>query len=431
MTPASPSALASALSASESGTLAQRFAHVRAASEALAAPLAPEDMVIQSMPDASPTKWHLAHTTWFFESFVLGHFNKAYKPHHPRFGFLFNSYYNTVGEMHRRPLRGLLSRPTVDGVAAYRADINDRVQTLIAERGNEPEVAFRITLGLHHEQQHQELIVTDIKHALAQNPLQPAYVEKRERPTPAIASHRFINQPDGVLKIGFDGDNFAFDNETPRHDVLMRPHALANRPITNGEYREFVKDNGYTRADLWLSDGWSTVNTERWTRPLYWHDSLDSAFTLCGEQPLDDDAPVCHISFYEADAFARWSGARLATEAELERALSSATPTDDFVESGHFHPGRSQGPSGEQQPLQHLYGGVWEWTQSSYAPYPGFAPLDGSLGEYNGKFMCNQLVLRGGSCATPASHIRPTYRNFFYPQSRWQFSGIRLAKDIS
>jgi len=408
-------------------TLARHFAQVRAASLALAAPLAAEDQVIQSMPDASPTKWHLAHTTWFFESFVLEQNVPDYTPHHPGFAYLFNSYYNTKGQMHRRPLRGLLSRPTVDELRAYRDDIDAHMLRLIEQRGDEPQLAALIVLGLNHEQQHQELIVTDIKHALAQNPLQPAYREPIADAPTTLHPLEFVAQPDGILPIGHAGDDFAFDNETPQHQVLIRPHALANRPITNGEYKAFVADDGYTRADLWLSDGWSTLNERHWQRPLYWHESLDTSFTLAGPQPLDDDAPVCHVSFYEADAFARWAGARLASEAELERAALNADLGDDWVDNGRFHPSRSTGDA----PLQHLYGGVWDWTHSPYSAYPGFTPLAGSLGEYNGKFMCNQVVLRGGSCATPRSHIRATYRNFFYPHSRWQFTGIRLAKDIA
>ncbi|MFK8018001.1 MAG: ergothioneine biosynthesis protein EgtB [Gammaproteobacteria bacterium] len=407
--------------------LAGQFSRVRAASVALAAPLQPEDQVIQSMPDASPTKWHLAHTTWFFETFVLGRLVPNYTPHHPQFAYLFNSYYNTVGQMHRRPLRGLLSRPTVDEVRAYRDDINDQVLALLHQRSDEAELTTLVTLGLHHEQQHQELILTDIKHALSQNPLEPVYVKAKARPQPKLAALGFVERPHGKLPIGHQSDHFAFDNETPHHEVLIRPHALGNRPITCGEYRAFIKDSGYTRADLWLSDGWSTINEHNWQRPLYWHESLDSHFTLNGPQAIDDDAPVCHLSFFEADAFARWAGARLPLEEELERAALDSTPGDDFADAAHFHPGRSVSDG----PLQQVYGGVWEWTASSYSAYPGFKPLDGSLGEYNGKFMCNQMVLRGGSCATPRSHIRPTYRNFFYPQSRWQFTGLRLAKDIS
>jgi ergothioneine biosynthesis protein EgtB len=397
---------------------------VRRATAALCDGLAPEDTVVQSMPDVSPTKWHLAHTTWFFENFILAPHARGYEAFHPRYGYLFNSYYYTVGDMFRRPQRGLLSRPTLAEVLAYREHVDHHVQALLERAPPGAQIENLVTLGLHHEQQHQELILTDIKHVLGTNPLAPALRQTPQPPTARGAALEFIGRPGGIVEIGHTGEGFAFDNETPPHRVLLAPHALASRPATNGEYLEFIRDGGYGNASLWLSDGWAKVQSERWQRPLYWSEDLGAHYTLGGLRKLDLAAPVCHVSYYEADAFARWADARLPTEPELEQAARSQSIEGNFVESGHLQPVPARGDG-----LAQIYGDVWEWTQSAYSSYPGFRPLAGSLGEYNGKFMCSQLVLRGGSCATPASHMRATYRNFFYPDARWQFSGIRLAKD--
>lgn len=388
----------------------------------LSAPLAPEDMAVQAMPDASPVKWHLAHTTWFFETFILKHAPRGYRPFHPQFEYLFNSYYNTLGPQWYRPHRGLLTRPTVAEILDYRAHVDAAMGRLL-ESGSFPEPI--VELGLHHEQQHQELMLTDVKYLLSQNPLRPVY---REVPvvagTGARPAQGWIDGTPGVRAIGYAGTGFAFDNEYPRHDELIRPFRIANRLVTNGEYRAFIADGGYQRPELWLSDGWAAVRERGWEAPLYWaeHENAPWTYTLTGFRVLDDAEPVCHVSFYEADAYARWSGARLPTEAEWEVAAADRPVTGNFVESGRFHPAPSDG--GTQ-----LFGDVWEWTGSPYLAYPGYRPAEGALGEYNAKFMCNQFVLRGGSCATPASHIRVSYRNFFPPDARWQFSGIRLATE--
>jgi len=397
---------------------------MRRATLGLCEGLAPEDTVVQSTPDVSPTKWHLAHTTWFFENFILVPHARGYEVFHPRYGYLFNSYYYTVGDMFRRPQRGLLSRPTLAEVLAYRQHVDGHLQSLLERPPPGAQIENLVTLGLHHEQQHQELLLTDIKNVLGTNPLAPA-LRQTPRPPPARAGALdFVARPGGIVEIGHAGEGFAFDNETPRHRVLLAPHALANRPVTNGEYLEFIRAGGYGESSLWLSDGWAKVQSERWERPLYWSEDLSAHYTLGGLCEIDPAAPVCHVSYFEADAFARWADARLPTEAELEQAARSQAVAGNFVESGYLQPVATTGDG-----LAAIYGDVWEWTQSAYAPYPGFKPLAGSLGEYNGKFMCSQLVLRGGSCATPASHVRATYRNFFYPDARWQFSGIRLAKD--
>lgn len=406
-----------------SDKLCPKYAAVRADSVALCRTLEPEDYVVQSMPDVSPAKWHLAHVTWFFESFVLKHFVDGYEAFNNRFHYLFNSYYYTAGEMHRRPERGLLSRPTVAEILSYREHVDEAMLDLLDARGDEPGVAERVTLGLNHERQHQELLLTDIKHVLSRNPLKPAMNPELESPARIQAApHRFIDGPEGILEMGASGEGFAFDNETPRHRVLLSRHALGSRLITNGEYRDFIKDGGYANTVLWLSDGWATINERGWKRPLYWSEALDSEFTLGGERDLDPDAPVTHISFYEAHAFASWAGARLPTEAEWEVAASGEAVSGNFAEKGVWHP--ECGAGGRQ-----FFGDVWEWTASSYGPYPGFEPLEGSLGEYNGKFMCNQMTVRGGSCVSAADHIRASYRSFFYPDARWQFLGIRLARD--
>jgi ergothioneine biosynthesis protein EgtB len=396
----------------------------RAATLALAQPLSAEDMTAQSMPDASPTKWHLAHTTWFFETFVLAELGAP--AYHPTYARLFNSYYNTVGPQHARPQRGLLSRPSLDEVLRYRLYVDDAVAHALPTLP--PALQDRLVLGLHHEQQHQELILTDILHLLAQNPLQPAFrrpAPEDMSPEPASTSWSQANRmwhehPGGILAIGHAGDGFAFDNESPRHRVLLQPFALATRPVTNGEYLTFIADDGYNRPELWLSDGWDAVQRGGWAAPLYWSDDLRTRFTLRGPLPIDPAAPVCHVSYYEADAYARWAGARLPTEAEWEAIAADQPRTGNFVESGRLDPAPQRVPA--------MFGDVWTWTASPYVAYPGYRPPEGALGEYNGKFMCNQIVLRGGSCATPSSHIRASYRNFFHPEARWQFSGIRLAR---
>ena len=403
-------------------SLSVKYARIRARSLELAAPLAPEDTVVQSMPDVSPTKWHLAHVTWFFERFLIQPNMPNYVPFDESFDFLFNSYYYTAGQMHARPKRGLLSRPTLARIVDYRRYVDEHMLDLIEDRQDDTAFASVVVLGLNHEQQHQELLLTDIKHVLSCNPMLPAYdAGLAVQESQPVDRHAFFNGATGVHPIGADGEGFCFDNETPRHNALLHEHRIGSRLITNGEYREFIRDGGYVECDLWLSDGWSTINTEGWNRPLYWSEDLESEFTLGGPREIDDNAPVCHVSFYEADAFARWAGARLPTEFEWEHAAADEPVDGNMFETGFLHPV----PGSNQQ----LFGDVWEWTSSSYAPYPGFVPLDGSLGEYNGKFMCNQVTVRGSSCVTPTDHARPSYRNFFYPHMRWQFLGIRLAKD--
>ncbi len=403
--------------------LAERFRHVRATSLALCDTLSPEDQVVQTMPDVSPTKWHLAHTSWFFERFVLERWASGYAPFDARFAYLFNSYYQTAGDMHARPNRGLLSRPTVAEILDYRAHVDAAVATLL-EQCDDAECTFVIELGLNHERQHQELMLTDIKHVLSCNPMRPAM--HPALPTPAPGAERaqgWIAHAGGIASIGADGggEGFCFDNETPRHEVLLQPHRIADRLVTNAEYRAFVEDGGYRDSTLWLSDGWAAVTERGWSEPLYWSADLEQEFTLGGMRPVDPHAPVSHLSFYEADAFARWAGARLPTEAEWETAAAPSAFEGNFAESGYWHPVAGGGPQ--------WFGDVWEWTASSYAPYPGFQPLAGTLGEYNGKFMCSQMVIRGGSCMSAADHIRASYRSFFYPDSRWQCTGLRLATD--
>ncbi len=403
-----------------------RFTAVRRHTERLAAPLSAEDQTVQSMPDVSPTKWHRAHTTWFFEAFVLGPHRPGYETHDPAFAFLFNSYYEGMGERHPRPQRGLLTRPGIAEVAAYRRHVDAAVVDLL-ESGPGPEVESLVELGLHHEEQHQELLAMDIKHVLGMSPLHPLY---DEQPDPASAAREssWLAHDGGLVSIGHEGGSFAFDNEGPRHRVHLEPFLLADRPVTNGEWLAFMADGGYSRAELWLSEGWAAVNANAWDAPLYWWPEGDRWMvqTLNDVHPVDPDAPVCHVSHFEADAFARWAGARLPTEHEWEAVVAGrpeAWPGADGTRSG-LEP---RMPSSAESSL--ALGQVWEWTASAYLPYPGFRPAPGAVGEYNGKFMVNQHVLRGGCSATPAGHARPTYRNFFPSASRWAFSGARLARD--
>ncbi|MBX3234234.1 MAG: ergothioneine biosynthesis protein EgtB [Labilithrix sp.] len=397
--------------------LVARVLTTRRATIALAEPLEQEDWVAQSMPDASPVKWHLAHTTWFFERFVLGAL--GFEPVDPRNDYLFNSYYESVGKRVERAKRGLLTRPTAREVLAYRRTIDERLAALEGSP-RLAEVGAALELGLHHEEQHQELLLTDVKHLLSENPLAPAYRRGHSpapRPAPQLAWRDFAG---GVAEIGHRGSAFSFDNERPRHKVYLAPFRIATRLVTAGEYRAFVASGGYRKPELWLSEGWAWIQAGAHAAPLYWRDGMH--FTLDGERAIDDAEPVTHVTYYEADAFARWAGARLPTEAEWEHAAADATP-GGFVEDGHLHPRVAA------EGFTQMLGDAWEWTASAYAPYPGFAPLEGAFGEYNGKFMVSQMVLRGGSCATPRGHARTTYRNFFPPSAAWQFSGIRLAKD--
>jgi ergothioneine biosynthesis protein EgtB len=402
---------------------------VRDQTERLCDTLEREDYVVQSMPDVSPTKWHLAHTSWFFETFLLAPHAPGYEPFNPHFAYLFNSYYITVGDRHCRQNRGLLSRPGVAEVYAYRRHVDEKMEQFLRNDGDAllQELSPVLEIGLHHEQQHQELMLTDIKHVFWVNPLRPAYRERKGQPPAQPIPMRWIAFDGGVRRIGHDGDGFAFDNESPRHRAYLEPFKLGSRLVTNGEYKAFIDDGGYRRGELWLSMGHATAQAEQWQAPLYWLRDGDQwvHHTLAGVRPLEDAEPVCHVSYFEADAYARWAGARLPTEQEWETAAESADTAGNFVEAGTYHPT----PAHRGDGLEQMFGDVWEWTASAYLAYPGYRPPAGALGEYNGKFMCNQFVLRGGSCATPASHIRPTYRNFFPPDARWQFSGIRLAQD--
>lgn len=415
----------------QSAALAARFERVRLQTKRLAHPLSAEDCALQSMPDASPVKWHLAHTAWFFETFILEPAVPGYRLFHPQFRVLFNSYYVALGARHPRPERGLLSRPPLDEVLAYRRHVDERMALLFAGAALSPELCGLIELGIHHEQQHQELVLTDLKHLLSRNPLKPAYAEPAAAITTPFAPLAWISVPEGIRQIGHGGDGFCFDNEQPRHRVFIDAFEIASRPVTNGEYAEFIAAGGYQRPELWLSEGWDVKTAQGWNAPLYWEADGGrwQVFTLNGTQPLAPAAPVCHVSFFEADAYARWAQARLPTEAEWETLAAPLPVTGNFLEDERFQPA----PPGAQQqntvPTQ-VYGDVWEWMRSSYGPYPGFRLAPGAVGEYNGKFMSNQYVLRGGSCATPASHIRASYRNFFPAPARWQFSGIRLARDI-
>jgi ergothioneine biosynthesis protein EgtB len=415
-------------------TLVERFRAVRGMSLRLREPLSEEDCLAQSMADASPVKWHLAHTTWFFETFVLTARESAYRPFDPAYAVLFNSYYNSVGEQYSRPHRGLLTRPALAEVIEYRAYVDDLVERLL-EAGASSELETIVELGLQHEQQHQELMLTDLKHLLSCNPLKPAYLPAVETSTVEVPPLGWQRYEEAVHWIGCRDEGFHFDSEGPRHRVLVNGFSLANRLVTNGEYLEFMADDGYSRPEFWLSDGWACAREQSWQSPLYWERSEDSAssgwrtMTLSGLRDLESSEPLCHVSYYEADAFATWAGARLPTEAEWEVAAGTESPSQgNFVEEGHLHP-RPAGARRGSAPLQ-LFGDVWEWTRSAYAAYPGFVPAQGAIGEYNGKFMCNQMVLRGGSCASSRTHLRASYRNFFYPDARWQFSGVRLARDV-
>jgi ergothioneine biosynthesis protein EgtB len=408
--------------------LAERYAAIRTATEALSAPLSAEDCTIQSMADASPVKWHLAHTSWFFETFVLAPHRAGYALFDPAFRVLFNSYYNAVGDKHPRPQRGLLSRPSLESVRAYRRHV-DRAMEELFPSVKSAELADLIELGINHEQQHQELILTDLKHMLSCNPLRPVYAATlRSVTAPAPTARGWIEFEERLTEIGHEPPGFAFDNETPRHREFVPGFALAPHPVSNAEYLEFMRDGGYRRSELWLSEGWDWVSATAVTAPFYWERDGNTwkYFTLGGMLPLEPEAPVCHVSLYEADAYARWAGARLPTEGEWEVAARDLPIAGNFVEDGWLRPRR---PTDSPGALQQMFGDVWEWTQSAYAPYPGFRPAAGAVSEYNGKFMCNQYVLRGGSCATPRSHIRATYRNFFPAAARWQFTGIRLARD--
>ena len=414
--------------------LRDRFHQIRRFTDSLCVALEAEDCVVQSMPDVSPTKWHLAHTTWFFETFILKKFVPGYRAEIPEYAYLFNSYYNAAGDMHRRDLRGLISRPTVSEAQRYRATVDSHIDELLSnpEESLLDEIEPILVLGIHHEQQHQELLITDIKHVFAQNPLHPVFRD-RKRDVAAkkkIIPIRFIDFEETVTAIGHDGDGFAYDNEGPQHQTLVPAFSLATRPVANGEYIAFIEDNGYSRPEFWLSLGWMTVNEQCWNAPLYWtkRDGAWWNFTLSGLRPVDQSEPVTHVSYFEADAYANWAGARLPTEFEWERAALDRPIEGNFVEDENFHP-HALSTFGEDRQLCQMFGDVWEWTRSAYSPYPGYRAAPGALGEYNGKFMCNQYVLRGGSCATSNTHIRRTYRNFFQPEKRWQFTGIRLARD--
>jgi ergothioneine biosynthesis protein EgtB len=419
--------------ATSNSDLEQRYRRVRHFSGKLCETLEPEDYVIQTMPETSPTKWHLAHTSWFFETFVLNQFFPDYQSLHPQFGFLFNSYYNAVGPFYSRAHRGLLSRPTVKEVLHYRSDIDLLVSDLIESADGQLLAKLEpiLTLGLHHEQQHQELMLTDIKHVFWQNPLRPAFRKRNQVKALPASAIRWLKFEEGLCWVGYEGAGFSYDNEGPRHRTFISAFSLASKLVTNAQYLAFIEDRGYQRPEFWLSLGWNAVKERGWNSPLYWEkrDGKWFTMTLAGVTELIPEEPVCHVSYFEADAFARWSGARLPTEEEWETASSGLPLKGNFVESELYHVAPLASRGSEGKPVQ-MFGDVWEWTRSSYSPYPGYSAGSGALGEYNGKFMCNQYVLRGGSCATSQSHIRRTYRNFFPPDARWQFTGIRLAKDL-
>ena len=432
--------MAASMTSDTSPDLLGSYRSVRAHTDALTAPLSDEDQCIQTMPDVSPTKWHRAHVTWFFETFLCKPHLAGYIAHDPAFGFLFNSYYETIGKRHPRPERGNLSRPSCAEITAYRRYVDMAMERLLCG-GIAPGIADLVTLGLHHEQQHQELILMDIKHVLSCNPaLWPAYRESCNAAAAgageACASEaRWVSFDGGEIAVGHDGCGFAFDNEGPRHQVLTAPFRLADRPVTCAQWLEFMADGGYDTPTLWLSDGWGQRSVHGWDSPAYWHLGDDGwqVFTLGGLKAVAPNEPVCHLSYYEADAFARWAGARLPTEFEWEHAVTGLPEVGNIGDGARLHPAPAlavpQACASRSAPLQQMYGDVWEWTSSPYSPYPGFRVAPGAVGEYNGKFMINQMVLRGGCCATPEGHIRPTYRNFFHPHTRWHFSGLRLAVD--
>ncbi len=411
--------------------LLERYVAVRNFFNILCAPLKTEDYVIQSMPDVSPTRWHLAHTSWFFEAFVLQNAVKYYKSLHPQYSFLFNSYYVQIGKRFTRSDRGLLSRPTVEEVYDYRKYVDRNVTEFIEDctEAQLKEFGPVIEIGINHEQQHQELMLTDIKHVFSMNPLHPVYLDKFPPLVNYVPETAFVYFDEGIYEIGHPGNDFGYDNEFPRHKEYVKSFRLADRLVTNREYLDFIENDGYHKPELWLSDGFSTLQKENWNAPMYWekHNGEWWNFKLTGFHKIDFNEPVCHISYYEADAYARWAGCRLPTESEWEIAACNLPVSGNFVENGNFHPVSVSEPGNKA--LKQMYGDVWEWTMSSYMPYPGYKTLPGALGEYNGKFMSNQMVLRGGSCATSSGHIRKYYRNFFYPGSRWQFMGLRLAKD--
>jgi ergothioneine biosynthesis protein EgtB len=405
--------------------LAERFSDVRLLTDALAGPLSAEDQAAQSMPDASPTKWHLAHTTWFFETFLLIPNLDDYVPFHSAFGYLFNSYYEALGERHPRPLRGLLTRPSLEEVYRYREHVEEEMQRLLfgpIDRST----AELVELGLNHEQQHQELILMDIKHLFSCNPLHPVYLQRQDEAANLERAQGWREFDGGVVELGYAGDGFAFDNELPRHRAYLEPYAIADRPVSCGDWLEFVADGGYSRPEFWLSEGWSTVCSQHWEAPAYWSRSGDGweVFTLAGTRLVDPGEPICHVSLFEADAFARWAHARLPSEAEWEAAAKDEQPAGQLLHPATLHPRSLKDPFSAG-----FFGDVWEWVSTPYHPYPGFVTAEGAVGEYNGKFMVNQYVLRGGSCATPGDHIRATYRNFFPAAARWAFSGLRLARD--
>ena len=414
---------AESVSPDSPASLSARYTTVRVLTVSLCDSLAVEDTVVQSMPDVSPSKWHLAHVTWLWERFVLETYVPDYRVFNDAYDFMLNSYYYTAGQMYPRPKRGLLTRPTFKEVLDYRNYVDEAMLSLIDAREGDAEFDFVIALGINHEQQHQELLLTDIKHVMSCNPMLPAMKENLPVPPASKATALcFSEVSGGIQRIGATGDGFCFDNETPRHDTLLHDHRIADRLVTNAEYRNFIADGGYREASLWLSDGWATIMNEGWDRPLYWNEDLASEYTLGGVREIDDDAPVSHVSYYEADAFARWAGGRLPTEFEWEHAAAREAVSGNLLDSGYWHPLAADGN-------KQYFGDAWEWTSSPYIPYPGFKPLDGSLGEYNGKFMCNQISVRGGSCVTSTDHIRASYRSFFYPHMRWQYFGFRLAKD--
>jgi ergothioneine biosynthesis protein EgtB len=410
-----------------SPALDSAYVQVRATTERLASPLSAEDQTVQSMPDVSPTKWHRAHVTWFFETFVLGPHAPAYEPFNDAYAYIFNSYYEALGDRHPRHERGLISRPGIDEIAHYRHSVDGAMMALLSGTVD-PLLADLVTLGLHHEQQHQELLLMDIKHVLSRNPLRPTYLARTDDGPGGIAPKAgWVEHDGGVAEIGHNGVGFGFDNEFPRHQVFLSPFALADRPVTNAEWLSFMADDGYSRPEFWLSDGWSVVMAQDWRAPLYWFCDPEEPdtwlqFTLAGVQPVDPEEPVCHVSYYEAEAFAHWTGMRLPTEAEWETVAIAQGEGENFLGDQPPHPRPATDTNA-------MFGDVWEWTSSAYFPYPGFRAAPGAVGEYNGKFMVSQYVLRGGCCATPPGHTRATYRNFFPPGARWEFGGVRLARD--